>query len=65
MARCYMLAYMAIVLQHQFQSNDSAASIMDSIKGMFGDHGWPVRHFAIQRLMGAKMAKGTLVREHF
>ena len=28
MARCYMLASMVGVLQHQFQLNDSAASIM-------------------------------------
>ena len=34
MARCCMLAFMAGVLQHQFRSNDSAASIMDSLKGM-------------------------------
>ena len=39
MAYCYMLAFMAGVLQHQFQLNDSVASIMDSLKGMFGDHG--------------------------
>ena len=64
MARCYMLASMARVLQHQFQSNDSAASIMDSLKGMFGDHGRLARQVAIQKLMGAKMAEGTLVREH-
>ena len=32
MARCYMLASMAGVLQHQFQLNDSAMSIMDSLK---------------------------------
>ena len=61
---CYMLASMVGVLQHQFQSNDSAASIMDSLKGMFGDHGRPARHVAMQRLMVAKMAEGTLVREH-
>ena len=36
MARCYMFASMAGVLHHQFQSNDSATSIMDSLKGMFG-----------------------------
>ena len=43
MARCYMLVSMAGVLQHRFQSNDSAASIMDSLKGMFGDHGRPAK----------------------
>ena len=43
MARCYMLASIAGVLQHQFQLNGSAASIMDSLKGMFRDHGRPAR----------------------
>ena len=64
MAHCYMLASMAGVLQHQFQSNDSAASIMDSLKGMFRDHSRPARQVTMQRLKGAKMAEGTLVREH-
>ena len=64
MARCCMLASMARVLQHQFQSNDSAASILDSLKGMFGDHGRSARQVAMQRLTGAKMAEGTPIREH-
>ena len=64
MAHCYMLASMAGVLQHQFQSNDSTASIMDSLKSMFGDHGRPARQVAIQRLMGANMVEGTPIREH-
>ena len=51
MARCYMLASMAGVLQHQFQSNDSAASIMDSLKGMFGDHGRPARQVTMHKLI--------------
>ena len=37
---------------------------MDSLKGMFGDHGRLVWQIAMQRLMGAKMAEGTPVREH-
>ena len=37
---------------------------MDSLKGMFGDHGRPARQVTMQKLMGAKMAEGTLVREH-
>ena len=31
---------------------------------MFGDYGRPARQVAMQRLMGAKMAEGTPVREH-
>ena len=34
MARCYMLASMASVLQHQFQSNESTSAIMTSLKEM-------------------------------
>ena len=64
MARYYMLASMAGVMQHQFHSNDSTASIMDSLKGMFGDHSRPARQVAVQKLMGAKMAEGTPIREH-
>ena len=64
MARCYMFASMARVLQHQFQWNDFTATIMDSLKGMVGDHGRPASQVAMQRLMGAKMADGTPVREH-
>ena len=37
---------------------------MDSLKGMFGDHGRFARQVAIQKLMGAKMAEGTPLREH-
>ena len=53
-----------LVLQHQFQSNDSTASIMDSLKGMLGNYGRPARQVAMQQLMGAKMVEGTSVREH-
>ena len=52
MARCYMLASMAGVLQHQFQLNDSAASIMDSFKGIFGDHGRPPVRKHILKMIG-------------
>ena len=64
MARCYMLASMAGVLQHQFQLNDSAVSIIDGLKGMFRDHGRLVRQVAMQKFIGATMAEGTPVREH-
>ena len=37
---------------------------MDSLKGMFGDYGRPARQVAMQRLMGAKMAEVTFVREY-
>ena len=37
---------------------------MDSLKCMFGEYGRPTRQVVMQRLMGAKMAEGTLVREY-
>ena len=37
---------------------------MDSLKGIFGDHGKPARQVAMQKLMGPKMAEGTPIREH-
>ena len=43
MAHCYMLASMASVLQHQFQSTESTSAIMTSLKEMFGEHGRPAR----------------------
>ena len=43
MARCYILAFMAGVLQHQFQSNESASAIMTSLKEIFGENGRPTR----------------------
>ena len=59
-----MLASMAGVLQHQYQSNDFATSIMDRLKCMFRDHGRPTRQVAMQKLIGAKIEEGTPVREH-
>ena len=64
MARCYMLASMAGVLQHQFQSNDSASAIMTSLKEIFGEHGKPAKQIAMKKIMNAKMMEGTLVREY-
>ena len=60
MARCYMLASMAGVLQHQFQSNKFSSAIMTNLKEMFGEHGRP----AMQKIMNAKMLEGTPIREH-
>ena len=37
---------------------------MDSLKGIFGDHGRSAREIARQKLMGATMAEGTPIREH-
>ena len=60
-ARYYILAFMAGVLQHQLQSNDSASAIMTYPKEMFGEYGRPARQIAIQKIMNAKMLEGTPV----
>ena len=59
-----MLASMAGVLQHQFQSNKSSSAIMTSLKEMFGEHGWPARQIAMQTIMNATMLEGIPVWEH-
>ena len=64
MACCYMLTSMAGVLQHQFQSNDSASAIMTNLKEMFGEHGRLARQIAIQKIMNTKMLEGTPAQEH-
>ena len=64
MAHCYMLASMAGVLQHQFQSIDSDSAIMTNLKEMFGEHGRSARQIDMQKIMNANMLEGTPVREH-
>ena len=64
MANCYMLASMAGVLQHQFQSNDFSNAIMTSLKEIFGEHGRPIRQIAMQKIMNAKMLEGTPTLMH-
>ena len=64
MARCYMLVSMAGILQHQFQSNDSASAVMTSLKEMFEEHARPARQIAMQKIMNAKMLEGTPIQKH-
>ena len=61
MAQCYMLASMVGILQHQFQSNDSASVIMTSLKEMFGEHSKLARQIAIQKIMNVKLLDETPV----
>ena len=64
MARCYILASMSNVLQHQHQSYVTARDIMTNLKEMFGEQGRPARQQAMKALMSTKMSEGTPVREH-
>lgn len=61
MARCYNLATMSNVLQHQHQSSKIAADIMLNLNEMFGDQGRPARQAATRALMSTRMSKGTPV----
>ena len=64
MARCYMLASMSNVLQHQHQPCHTAYDIMYSLKEMFGDQDRAARQVAMKELFNTKMAEGTPVRDH-
>lgn len=64
MARCYMLASMTNILQHQHQSFGSAYDIIMNLKEMFGDQGRSARQKAMWTLMNTRMTEGTPVREH-
>ncbi|XP_057975181.1 uncharacterized protein LOC131162584 [Malania oleifera] len=55
MVRCYILASMLNVLQHQHQSMPFAYDIMQNLKEMFGDQNCAARQTAIKELMNTTM----------
>ncbi|KAA0047422.1 gag/pol protein [Cucumis melo var. makuwa] len=63
-ARVYILASMSDVLAKKHESLDTAKEIMDSLKGMFGQPEWSLRHEAIKYIYTKCMKEGTSVREH-
>ncbi|XP_075111332.1 uncharacterized protein LOC142181741 [Nicotiana tabacum] len=65
MARCYILASMANVLQHQHQSMGSAYDMLESLKEMFGEQNRAAKQTAMKALLNTKMAEGSSVRDHF
>ncbi|MCQ7016889.1 retrotransposon gag domain-containing protein, partial [Clostridioides difficile] len=64
MARCYILASMSNVLQHQHQSMATAYDMMLNLKELFGHQSRAARQEAMRKLMTTKMAEGTPVRDH-
>ncbi|XP_057958607.1 uncharacterized protein LOC131151379 [Malania oleifera] len=62
--RCYILASMSNVLQHQHQSMPSFYDIMHNLKEMFGDQNRAARQTAMKELMNITMAKGTPVKDY-
>ncbi|XP_074556259.1 uncharacterized protein LOC141812117 [Curcuma longa] len=64
MARCYILASMSSVLQHQHQSMVCAYDMMLNLKELFGHQDRAARQVAMRSLMTTTMAEGTPVRDH-
>ena len=64
MAKCYILAYISNVLQHQMQDVELVSDIMLSLKEMFGEQGHFTRQETMRQIYNTKMAKGTSMREH-
>ena len=56
MSRCYILASMSNILQHQHQSIPTAYDMMMNLKEMFGDHTHSARQKAMKDLMNTTMA---------
>ena len=63
MAKCYILASISNVLQHQMQNVGLALDIMLSLKEMFGEQGRSARQEAMRQIYNTKIAEGTSVRE--
>ena len=64
MAKCYILASISNVLQHQMQDVELASEIMFSLKVMFSAQGRSTKQYTMRLLLNTKMAQGTLVRKH-
>ncbi|TYJ96447.1 gag/pol protein [Cucumis melo var. makuwa] len=63
-ARVYILSSMSDVLAKKHESLATAKEIMDSLKGMFGQPKWSLRHKAIKYIYTKQMKEGTSIREH-
>ena len=64
MEKCYILASISNVLQHQMQDVELALDIMLSLKEMFGEQGRFARQETMRQIYNTKMTEGTSVREH-
>ena len=65
MAKCYILASISNVLQHQMQDVELASDIMLTLKEMFGEQGHSAKKETMRQIYNTKMAEGTPVKEHF
>ena len=64
MAKCYILASMSNVLQHQHQYYTVASDIMFNLKEMFGSQGRLARQKAMREFLTTKMSEGSPVQDH-
>ena len=64
MAKCYILASVSNVLQHQHQFMTKASDIMVSLKEMFGSQGRLARQRAMRDFLHEEMREGTSVQDH-
>ena len=64
MSRCYILAAMSGVLQHQHQALTTASDMLFNLKELFGDQNRAARQVAMKALMNTQMTEGTPVRDH-
>ena len=64
MAKCYILASISNVLQHQMQDVELASDIMLSLKEMFDEQGHSARQETMRQIYNTKMVEGTSMREH-
>ena len=60
----YILASISDVLAKKHDVMGTAKEIMESLKGMFGQPSFSLRHEAIKYIYNCCMKEGTSVREH-
>ncbi|KAL4610010.1 hypothetical protein ACB092_08G021400 [Castanea dentata] len=58
-AKCYILASISNVLQHQMQDVELASVIMHSLKEMLGEQGRFTRQETMRQIYNTKMAEGV------
>ena len=64
MAKCYILASVSNVLQHQMQDVELASDIMLSLKEMLGEQDRLAKQETIRQIYNTKMTEGTSMKEH-
>ena len=64
MTRCYILASMSNILQHQHESMNTAYDMMMNLKEMFGEQNHAGRQVAMRALLNTKMVEETPARDH-